>query len=135
MATKKTEVKPIKFPKKLGTCIDAAYAMRAERLMVQHEVDDMKQTETQWFNHIIDSFSKDEIEGAKGETAVAAIKRQTVVNITNWEELLAWIIKKKRFDLLQKSVSTEGIKELWDSKIEVPGVEPFQKVSLSLTKV
>ena len=81
------------------------------------------------------SFGKQELNGAKGDIATAAVKRDTVLNVTDWDSLRDWIVKTKSWDVLRKQPSSTAIKERWANKEEIPGVEPFVKVSLSLTKV
>lgn len=124
-----------KFPKTIGACVDLLYEKRDQRLDLSHTVDDMKKDEALLKEHILNEFTKDEINGAKGDVANAAIKKTTVISITDWEAALKWVLKHKRYDLLYKNLSTEGVKELWEAGKEIDGVEPFTRIDLSLTKV
>lgn len=125
----------VKYPKSIGACIDMLYEQRAERLELQKIVDNAKAEEAKLEEHIINSFGKQELNGAKGDVAIAAVKRDTVLNVTDWDGLLAWVVKTKSWDVLRKQPSSTAIKARWNNHEEVPGVEPFVKVSLSLTKV
>lgn len=125
----------VKYPKSIGACIDMLYEQRAERLKLQKIVDNAKAEETKLEEHILNSFGKQELNGAKGDVAVAAIKRDTTLNVTDWDSLRDWVVKTKSWDVLRKQPSSTAIKERWNNKEEIPGVEPFVKVSLSLTKV
>lgn len=125
----------VKYPKSVGACIDMLYEQRAERLKLQKIVDNAKVEEAKLEEHILGTFGKEELGGAKGKLATAAIKRDTTVSVTNWDELRDWIVKTKSWDILRKQPSSTAIKERWSSNEQVPGCEPFVRVSLSLTKI
>ena len=125
----------VKYPKAIGACVDLLYMQRARRLDLGRQVDILKAEETAFSDYIINQFSKDEINGCRGEVATGAIKVQNVVSVVDWDKALAWVIKNKRYDLLTKGLSSDGVKELWAAGKEIPGAEPFGRVSLSLTKV
>lgn len=124
----------IKFPKAIGACIDAMYETRAKRLELQRQADAMKAIETQYEEHILNSFDKDELKGAKGDVATAGIIRKTVYEIKDWPTFTEYVSETKQWDLLQKRVGATACAERFANNEEVPGVEPFTKITLSLTK-
>jgi hypothetical protein len=97
-----------KFPKTIGQCVDQLYAMRASRLEYEAEAEKMKEQETALREHILNSFNKTDIEGAKGRAATAAITRKTVAKVNDWDQLYAYIYKNKAFDLLHKRVTDKA---------------------------
>lgn len=125
----------MKYPKQIGLCIDMLYEMRAERLAAQKQVDSMKKDEAALEEHILKVFGKSELNGAKGSVATAAIKTIRTANLTDWDAFVAWVAKTKSWDCLRKQPAVTAVKERWDDGKEVPGVEPFDKIDLSLTKV
>ena len=124
-----------KYPKTLGGCIDMLYEQRAERLKLSKIVDEAKKQEALLEDHIINSFSKAELNGGKGDVATASIKRDTVVSLTDWDEFMKWVVQHKAYECLRKQPGSTAIKERWGAGEEVPGVESVVKISLSLTKV
>jgi len=124
----------IKFPKSLGDCIDKLYELRAMRLAGQKEVDRVKAEETLWSDHILNSFTKSDLKGAKGSIATAGIKHQTVYNIEDWAQYIEWVAENGAYDCLQKRLSAQAIAARFDNGVEVPGVSAFDKITLSLTK-
>jgi hypothetical protein len=126
------------FPSELGACIDRVYAVRAKRLAYQRKhdavIDLMKKEEQALEEHILNTFGKSEIEGAKGKKATAAISRSTVASVQDWDAFFAYVAKKKAFDLLQKRVNNSAYRERLEAKAVVPGVEPYVALSLSITK-
>jgi hypothetical protein len=124
----------VKFPKTLGECIDQLYELRAKRLAGQKAVDLVKAEEAEYENHILATFSKSDLRGAKGDLATAGVKRTTVYNITDWDLYTKWIDANQAWDCLQKRLASTAIAARFDNGEEIPGVESFEKVSLSLTK-
>ena len=128
-----------KFPKSLGECIDAAYQFRAERLERQKQFDDeikfLKQREDEIEEHILKSFDKADIEGAKGSLCTASVQRMTVPSVKDWPAVFAWVSKKKAWDLLERRMARVAYRDRTEAGEQIPGVEPFVKVSLSLTRV
>lgn len=123
-----------KFPKSLGACIDKLYGLRAKRLAAQKKVDAMGSMETAYENHILNTFAKADLDGAKGKTATAGIKRQTIYAIKDWEEFTTFVAKTKQWDLMRKQAGSTACRERYENGEEIPGIEPIAKISLSLTK-
>jgi hypothetical protein len=127
-----------KYPHELGACIDLAYKQRAKRIayerVVNAKVDSYKEDESKIEDHIINSFKKSEIEGAKGRVATAGIKNNPVAKVNDWDKFFAWMAKTKSWDMMQRRVNNKAYVERLEAKQVVPGTETFVKVSLSLTK-
>lgn len=128
-----------KFPKTLGECIDLAYNLRAIRLELQKQYDEEiqkhKAREEEIEQHILMSFDKSDIEGAKGSLATASVSRMTVPAVKDWPAVFAWVSKQKAWDLLEKRMARVAYRDRLEAGEVIPGVEPFVKVSLSLTRV
>ena len=124
----------MKFPKTLGACVDLLYRLREERQAIQREAEKVEEKEKALREHVLNSFDKSAIEGARGKAATASISRQTVATVKDWDAFYAHILKSKSFDLLQKRVSDSAFRERLEAQETVPGVEPFIVVKLSVTK-
>jgi hypothetical protein len=127
--------KKIVYPKTIGACIDMLYKNRAERLALNTKIEELKKSEGSLEAHIINSFSKTDITGAKGKVATAGIKTTTTVDTEDWDTYLAYVVKNKAWDLLRKQPAVRAVQERWEQGQEIPGVKPFVKIGLSLTKV
>lgn len=129
----------MKFPAKLGACIDLAYTTRAARLEYQREVEAkieaMKADEKAVEDHIIKTFSKSEIEAARGSLCTAAITRNMVPTKVDWPKVYAYIKRTGEFDLMEKRIAKVAWRERYEAGKLVPGTEPFEMISLSLTKI
>ena len=122
------------YPKTIGACIDLCYDLRAKRLEIEKKADTLKEEQKGLEEHIIQTFDKTDIDGAKGSKATAAITRTTVPSIIDYAAFAAYILKTKQLDLLERRASKSACQARWDDKVVVPGVEPFVKIGLSLTK-
>lgn len=124
----------VKFPKELGACIDALYELRARRLEGQKAVDLVKAEEALYEEHILSTFAKVALNGAKGSLATAGVKRSTVYNIIDWDAFVKDVAKRKDWDCLQKRLSTTAIAARFANGEPLAGVEAFEKIGLTLNK-
>jgi len=123
-----------KIPKNLGDAVDLYYKTRTERLAAQKEVDKLEEFEKQLKEHLIESIPKSKIEGVKGKLALAQIVRKVVPTIGDDTKFYAYIKKTGAFDLLQRRLNTKAVEERWAAKKNIPGIEEFQSVTVSITK-
>lgn len=122
------------FPKTLGACIDALYTLREERRVIEAKAKLVHEKEAELEKHLLDTFSKTDLDGAKGKKATAGVSRNTVPSVKDWDKLYAYVKKTGAWDMLQRRVSATAYRERLDAKKVVPGVEPFEVIKLSLQK-
>lgn len=129
----------LKFPAKLGAAIDLAYQLRDERLIFQRNMEEqlkeLKEREKEIKDHIINTFSKSDIEGAKGSVASAGILRNTYPRPVDWEKIHKYIRETNQFDLLEKRLLKSAFKERFEAGVSIPGVEAYEEIDLSLTRI
>lgn len=127
----------------IGEMADQYYAARAERLAIQKQVDEAKEREAIAERILISALKAQGLEGAKGQTAVAAIKRNDILvsekddegNDVGRGKFERFILETGDLSLLQFRPSLTRCKELWDDGVEIPGVTRSQVESISLTKL
>lgn len=125
----------MKFPKHLGACADLLFELRAKRLAGQKAVDAVEMDEKALKAHIIDTLPKSEASGVAGKLARVTVVTKVVPQIKNWDAFTAYIKETGQFDLMQHRLTASAIEERWESGVDVPGVEHFNVVTLSLNKV
>ena len=118
----------------LGKQIDDLYAIRAKRLEFEQTVKDLKANEAQLKEALIQELKEGGLEGAKGQTATAALQYKITPNVTDWDAVYAFIQSQGMFELLHKRLTTTLWAALQDDGVLVPGTEPMAIVDLSLTK-
>lgn len=122
-------------PKSLGACADRLYELRQQRLTVQKEVDKLAAEEAALREHIINTLPKSEASGIAGKLARVTVVTKQVPQVKDWDAFYKFVKKTGSFDLLQRRLTDQAIKERWEAGKEVPGVEHFNAVSISLNKV
>jgi len=125
-----------RFPKSLAVCADRYYRLRNERLAQQKIVDKIASEEKAIKNHLIDSIPKSQASGISGKLArVTVVKREDPI-VKDEEVFRKYINRSKRFDLAYKlRPSSVACRDMWDEGKDIPGVERFVIVTLSLNKV
>ncbi len=129
-----TEVK-YKFPKALGACADKLFELRNKRLAEQKKVDEIAAEETALKNHIIENLPKSEASGVAGKLARVTVVTKQIPQVKDWDAFYKYVKKTGSFDLMQKRLTDAAIKERWEAGKEIPGVEHFNAVSVSINKV
>jgi len=127
--------KEYRVPKRLGTCADKLYEFKQERLAAQKIVDEMKKRENAIIEHVIATLPKSDASGVSGKVARVMVTTKEVPTIKDFKKLQAHIKRTGNFDLLQRRLNAAAVNERWDVNKNVPGVEAFTKVGVSLTKV
>lgn len=129
-----TEVK-YKFPKALGACADKLFELRNKRLAEQKKVDEIAAEESALKNHIIENLPKSEASGVAGKLARVTVVTKQIPQVKDWDAFYKYVKKTGSFDLMQKRLTDAAIKERWEAGKEIPGVEHFNAVSVSINKV
>jgi hypothetical protein len=128
----------MRLPKSMGACADMLFDIRSRRLAADKLAAELKSQEELIKTHIIDNLDKRDETGAAGKHHRVQVvrKRKYRVDPTKWGYFFAWVAKNRRWDLLQKRLADTAIKEtVEEHRKKVPGVEPFDYVDVSLTKV
>jgi hypothetical protein len=118
----------------IGSMIDGLYDLRAQRLAIEKQVEELKASETATKEEILFLLKESGLEGAKGEVATASIQYKIKPNVTDWDAVYTYIRENDMFALLQKRLTTTLWSALAEDGITVPGTEPIPIVDLSLTK-
>lgn len=122
-------------PESVGLCADLYSEVRELRLEMQRHTDAVRARETEIREYIIANLSKSDDTGAAGKKYRAQIVTRQQATVRDWDSLWSYIHTHKRFDLLQKRVSDKAVKDMWEAGEAVPGVEKFNSVDVSITKI
>jgi len=125
----------IKLPKTLAACADELYKTREARLAAQKAVDALQAKESLLKEHLINNLPKSDASGVAGKLARVTVVTKPVPQVSDWDKFYAFVKKTGSFDLMQRRLADSAVKERWDNGKTVPGVEPFNVVSISMNKV
>jgi hypothetical protein len=108
--------------------------LRSKRLEIEKAVDELKADEAALKDQILNMLTDQKLEKSGGREATASITRNLVPQVKDWPAFHKYILKTKSFDLLEKRASKSACVARWEEGVELPGVEQFTVVGLSLTK-
>lgn len=128
-------IKGSPLPKSVGLCADLYKEVSELRLAMQKEVDKVKARETEIKDYIIDNLSKSDDTGAAGKKYRAQITTKAAASVADWDKVREFIRENDRFDLLSKSINQSAVKSMWENGEQVPGVEKFNSVGVSIKKI
>lgn len=128
-------IKGSSLPDSLGPCVDLYKEVSELRLAMQKEVDAVKARESEIKQHIIDNLSKSDDTGVAGKKYRAQIVTKTAATVADWDKVWQFIRDNDRTDLVQKRINDKAVKEIWEAGEQVPGVEKFNSVDVSVRKV
>lgn len=131
-----TTEKKYRFPRTMGKCADKLYELRQKRLAMQKEVDEVAAEEKALKAHIIDNLPKSQASGIAGKTARVTVVTKEEPQVKDQEAFRKYMNHTKRFDLANKlRPSAPAIRDMWEEGKDIPGVEKFNVVTVSLNKV
>ena len=120
---------------KLGDLIDECYGLRAERLALEKKVDLLKEEQRALEDQINEQLQAQGITSGRGDSATATRTENEVPRVADWDLFHKYILEEGDLSLLERRPSKAACRERWESDEDVPGVEKFTVVGLSLTKV
>jgi hypothetical protein len=123
-----------KLPKTLGACADRLYELKDLKKQAKEAVDILEAEEKSIKEHIINSMPKTD-SGAAGKYARVSVVTKQVPQLKDDAAFFAYVKKHNRFDLMQRRLADAAVKEMWDAGKEVPGIEAFTAVTISLNKI
>lgn len=126
--------KAAKSDDRIGQRIDAIYMLDQTIDELETRVRQLKQKRETQAADCLEKLQDQATDGAKGNLAIANVKKTRHPTIKDRAKLDKYILKTKNVHLLQNRVTSSVYFELLEEGEKVPGVEVFDKVSLSITK-
>lgn len=140
MATSKAADNLPPLPKTLAACADQLFIIRTERLKLQQSVAALEARESALREHLIKNLPKSQASGIAGKLARVSVVTKTVVQVTDWDALNAYVLKNGKknpgvFALYQRRVGDAAVREMWAAGKEVPGTAPLDVPVISMNKL
>lgn len=116
----------------IGSRIDTMYDLREQKRELEAKVkvldEEYKAIETE----LLEALEREGTSKGSGQRASASVTVSVVGQITDVEAMNAYIKRSGNFQLYQQRLSTPAVRELLETKGAIPGVTPFNKVTLNL---
>lgn len=119
----------------LGTLIDNLWGMREQKRAASEVVAKIEAEISEAEEALLARMEREGTDKATGKKATVSVGTSVVGNVKDWDELWKYIFKNKFSHLLQRRLSEPAIRELFEQKGAVPGVEPFTKKKLNVRTV
>ena len=116
----------------IGGLIDQLNVTREKRRELAKQDDALKKEYDAAEQQLIELMDAEGCAKSTGKTASAGISETIVFNTVDWDAFMAYLVKSKQVHLVQRRVSTPAVLEVFQAKGSVPGLEPFNKRSISL---
>lgn len=114
-------VKGSPMPESIGALADEYSIVRAERLRLQKESEEVKSRETEIHNVILSFLNESADTGASGKLYRVQRVEKEVVNVVDWPALWKYIAENDAFDMLQKRLSDKAVTDRFEEAL--PGSE------------
>lgn len=137
-------------PASLGRCVDLYHDVRNLRLMMEKEAARIAQREAEVKEHLIRNISASDGRGVVGmrykavrvEKEKYRLSREEPSEISSgvaaggWGAFTSWVRKNNYFHFIQKRLNDAAVMEFVEAEGRIPpGVEAFNLIDLSVTKV
>lgn len=123
----------MKLPSTLGACADWLLKLRLDKQVAEAKVNDVKEVIALAEGQMLKLMEKEHTTAARGKNANCTMSSSLVPSVKDWDAVYAWVVKKKDPGLFERRIAVAAWRERLDSRIVVPGIEPFQRVSLHVT--
>lgn len=129
-----TSAKATKKPPSLGAQIDALFNLREKLRAIQQQEKEQMELIGAAEIVLMETMEREGVDKSTGKLATVSISETVTGNVVDWDAFWAYVFKNKYSHLLQRRVSDPAIRELFETKGKVPGVEPFTKRKINLRK-
>jgi hypothetical protein len=119
---------------RLDDLIDEMVRVRDQKRVREEQIKELNKTLNDLQARFIQSAKAAGTEYARSALGSATIVQTVVPQIDDWDLVAEWIKENDALYLLHRRISSVAWKELRDMGEDIPGVEPFTKVSVSLRK-
>jgi hypothetical protein len=133
-----TKTPALKIPKSLAAAADLYYSKREERLALERQAAAIQAEETLLKNHLIDNIPKSDATGIAGKLVRVSVTSKVVPQVKDWDKFYEYVAKNRSkggFALMNKTVNSKAVAEIWAANKTVPGVEGFNALGLSVNKL
>lgn len=116
----------------MGAKIDALFALREKKRKHDEAIKELEKQMSTLQQELITQMQTEGITASKGKKASISISDNIVPQVEDWDAFYEFIRKKKWFHLLERRPSVSGCRELFEKNGRIPGVMPFNKITLNL---
>lgn len=124
-------------PPTTGALIDEMWDWKEEKKVLDAAAKALEEKIKAREQELIERLLADDTDRSSGKKANITLRPSIVPQVGDWDKFYAYIKKNNAFHMLERRPSATACREVFDGppgKNKIPGVEPYEKVSLSVTK-
>lgn len=121
--------------KKIDEMIDRMFMLREQKRGLEAQVKEVNSEIDDLQQELLARFRDVGTDYARGSLASASVTETIVPQIEDWGQVAEWVMENDALYLLHRRISSGPWKELRDAGTNVPGIEPFTKVAISLRRL
>ena len=134
------EIKVPKVPEVLdnktpGSLIDLVFGLHEQRKLWETRVDMIKEQENSIKEHLIQRMTKNELRALSGQLAKCSLTETELASAKDWDKLNEYIENNDAWDLRNKALNQAAMRARREAGEEVPGVEWFKRINISVRKL
>lgn len=118
----------------LGSRIDELTAIRDHKRTLTAELKAVSEHYDTVKGAVLDALDAQDMIQGRGRTASATVTETVVPNVREWDAVQAYIRANEADYLYERRISATAWRELLESGIEVPGIQPFTRRDIALRK-
>lgn len=116
----------------VGSIIDQMQDVRAKKRALAVTEKELNGEYEALQTQLIQLMDAEGVTKSTGRAASASINESTSFNTQDWDALIAYMVKTKQFHLIQRRISDPAVREVFEKKGAVPGMEPYTKRVINL---
>ena len=120
---------------KIDDMIDRMFVLRQDKRDLEEGIKGINAEIDQLQQQLLTRLNQVGTNYARGSLASASITESVVPQIDDWGKVSEWILQNDALYLVHRRISAGPWKELRDAGVDVPGIEPFTKVAISLRRL
>lgn len=135
MTTEKPQIAPDGKILSLGSAIDKMLEIRDKRTELSKQDKELKEEFDNLEAIVLQQLREQDTVQGRSKRATATVSEQLIATIEDWESFETYVKENDAFYLLAKRPANAAYKELLQQGVDVPGLKPFTKLSISLRRL
>lgn len=119
---------------KIGDKIDALHTLKDQKREMEKALKEFEEEIGRLEADVLQTLEEEGLAGGAGKEVTATIVESVKPNVEEWDEFYKYISENDYWHLLDRRPSVLGCRELFEMGQRIPGVVPFVKKSIRLTK-
>lgn len=120
---------------RIGILIDRLYDVKQDKGKANEGIKKINEKIAKLETEIIKRMEAEKTTAVKGRKASASITMAFYPSVEDIEKFARWCVRRKRFDMFRKQVSSAPVKEYYDDKNLLPdGVKTHTETKLNLRR-